>query len=243
MASDANSFPETLRYYLRLLWLPLTLLFVFTTIHLLWWLFSMPPTDVLIDQIKTVFSSFGLPALLAISIIEATLVIGGYFPGGLVIVVAVVLANSIPEAFATIAVAITGLFVGHMCNYFLGKYGWHKLLVKLNLAGSLENAKKRLRERGVITAFSTYWLSSVAAILDTAAGVVHIALYRFAAYSLAFTTFWGISFGALFYSVGDRAVRWVTPEGPEFSLAVGVLVLWMAGLVVWDLYKREYVNQ
>ena len=81
----------------------------------------MPPTDVLIDQIKTAFNSFGLPALFVISIIEAMLVIGGYFPGGLVIVIAVVLANSTPEATATVAVAITGLFVGHMCNYILGK--------------------------------------------------------------------------------------------------------------------------
>jgi membrane protein DedA with SNARE-associated domain len=243
MASDANSFSETVRHYLRLLWLPLTLLFVFTTIHLLWWLFSMPPTDVLIDHIKTVFSTFGLPALFAISIVEAMLVIGGYFPGGLVIVVAIVLADSIPEATVTIAVAITGLFVGHMCNYILGKYGWHTLLVKCNLAGSLENAKRRLRKRGVITAFSTYWMSSVAAVLDTAAGVLQVSWYRFAACSLAFTAFWGIFFGALFYSVGDTAVQWVSPEGPEFFLAVGVLVLWMVGLVVWDLYKRDNVNQ
>ena len=203
----------------------------------------MPPTDVLIDHIKTVFNSFGLPALFAISIVEAMLVIGGYFPGGLVIVVAVILSDSIPEVTATVAVAIAGLFVGHMCNYLLGRYGWHKLLVKLNLAGSLKNAKRRLRKGGLITAFSTYWLSSVAAVLDTAAGVLQVSWYRFAAYSLAFTAFWGIFFGTLFYSVGDRAVQWVTPEGSEFFLAVGVLVLWMAGLVVWDLYKRDNVNQ
>lgn len=238
--TESDSIVDTFKYYLKLLWLPLTLLFVFATIHLLWWVFEIPPADILVDQIETLFQTFGLPALFVVSVIEAMLVIGGYFPGGLVIVIAVVLADSAVGAVTTVAVAIAGLFIGHVCNYLLGRYGWYKLLVKFNLTGSLKNAKERLRKRGLITAFGTYWMSSVAAVLDTAAGVLHIYWFRFVVYSFTFTAFWGIFFGTLFYSVGETAIQWAVPEGSEFLLGVGVLVLWVIGLIVWDLYKKDY---
>jgi len=58
--------------------------------------------------VKAVFWAYGLPALLVVSVIESMLLVGGYFPGGTVIFIDVVLAEIILETAVAIGVVVSG---------------------------------------------------------------------------------------------------------------------------------------
>ena len=78
--------------------------------------------------------------------LEGLLVIGWYFPGTLVIIVALIVA-------AAGAVALRrrprrrghrACFCAYVTNFLAGKYGWYRLLLAFGLREPLDNAQKRL---------------------------------------------------------------------------------------------------
>jgi membrane protein DedA with SNARE-associated domain len=228
------------RYYARLLYMPLTAVVVFVTLFLVWELFDLPPADVVMQKIQVLFDLYGLPVLFLSSIIEGLLLVGGYFPGSFVIILGVLFADSALGAAGAVLVVMTGLYIAHCSNFFLGKYGLHRMLVRFGLTSSVESAKDRLSKSEFIALFSTYWMPSVAAIVDTAAGILQMPTRRFLAYSFFSVLFWGPLVGLVVYLLGDAALFFASPSGKELGVLVGILALWAAVLVAID-YSRNGV--
>jgi len=149
-----------MRYYIKLLAIPLLLFGLFLSLSIIWKVANLPPADELAEIVKTLFDQYGLPVIFLSSIIEGVLLVGSYFPGVFVIFLGVILASSIPQAIQVVVVVTAGLFIAHMFNYALGRYGWYKLLTRFGMKGAVEQARERLVKRGPIAILSSYWLPS-----------------------------------------------------------------------------------
>lgn len=232
--------PPYITHYFKLLLPPILFLAFCLTFFFLWKLLGLPPKEELSAMVEGWFNAYGLPVLFVSALIEGMLLVGNYYPGSLIIFLGVIVAGSVRQAIIVVSLVTAGFFIAHLFNYFLGKYGWYRLLVRFGLTGFLERAKERLIKRGPIAIFLSYSMPSFAALTDTAAGIIHMPFRLFFFVSLASVAFWSALWGAVVYSLGDKALALVAPSPSSFFVVVGLIVVgWTAILLIQDFRKRK----
>ena len=190
--------------------------------------------------IKTWFEQYGYPVVFVSAMVEGMLLVGGYFPGIFIVFIGVILAESPAQAIAIVAVGTTGLFIAHLINYAMGKYGWYRLFIKFGLRSTLEQAQNKLLRRGGKAIFWSYWLPSMAAFTDTAAGVLHMPFRKFVIASLAGVIFWDSLVGIIVYLLKDDALSIVSPGGTmDFIIQLSIVAVWIMILLIIDQRRRR----
>lgn len=213
-------------------------LILYLSLDFIWYFFNLPSPELLTQIVKKWFDLYGLPILFLSSILEGMLLIGGYFPGVFVIFLAIILSDSGPEAVVAVAVASLGLILAHIGNYLLGKYGWYRLLTKLGLKSAHERAKERLEKRGPIAIFLSYWLPSIGALTDTAAGIIQMRFKTFIFYSLISTIFWNSIVGVTVYLTGQKAIT-VAVGGTSSIIVYSIVTIWIIIVLVLDHFEKN----
>jgi len=229
-----------MKHYLKLLSVPLLLLVLSFSLQIVWNIFGLPPAEELTKIAGQWFDVYGLPALFVSAILEGMLLVGGYFPGVFVIFLGVILTNSPLQAVAVVASASAGLFIAHLLNYALGKYGWYRLLVKFGLKDAVESEREKVAKRGSVAIFLSYWLPSAAAITDTAAGITRMPFRKFIFASLISTIIWDAIAGTFVYLFKDSALS--IAGGPGSSgdgVFYAIIAVWIIVLLVIDFYKNK----
>lgn len=232
-----------MRHYLKLLALPLLFLVVTSTLTLAWKIFDLPETEALTRVVGEWFDKYGLPALFFSSILEGLLLVGGYFPGVFVIFLGVLVADSPYEAVQAVGVSTLGLLVAHVTNYFLGKYGWYKLLVKFGMAGAIETKKSQLEKRGPLAIPLSYGFPSIGALTNTAAGIIGMQFRKFLLYSVLSSIFWYSTVGLLVYHIGDSALEIASGGGNARWVVFLIIGIWMVSLVYLDRIKKAETHE
>ncbi len=229
-----------MKYYLKLLSLPLSLLATFLSLFIAWRLFDLPSTEILTEHINTWFDSYGLIIIFISACIEGMLLFGGYFPGVFIIFVSVASANSLSDALIRICIGTLGLMCAHLANYILGKYGWHKLLIKFGLKASIKESKEKLLKHGSSAIFGSYWLPSMSALTDTAAGILNMPFRKFFITSFTAVLFWNFLVGIIVYSIGSDALTIVTSGGmTELMIQLSIVAIWCIILLILDFRKKH----
>ncbi len=235
------TFKEKFRYYRKLLAMPIVLLIVLVSVYAIWEIFNLPPAEVFAEQAGRWFNDYGLIIVFLVAILEGMLLIGGYFPGVFIIFISVITASSFPEAALRIAIGTLGLFLGHVFNYGLGRYGWYRLLARLGATSSIEEAREKLPRQGLPAAlFGSYWLPSMGAFADTAAGILRLPFKRFVLFSLLASVCWNFLVGTILYFMGEKALPLTTSDGPQALLIqFGIVVLWAVIILVIDFWRSK----
>lgn len=227
------------KHYARVVSLPLFLITMTLSLRVIEYFLDLPPADVLVVSISEWLNRYGLPVLFFSALVEGMLLVGGYFPGVFVIFITMLVADSPQQAALFVAVGTAGLYIAHIANYLLGRYGWYRLLIRFGLRGAIRNAEERVERYGPAAIFSSYWLPSMGSLTDTAAGITRMSFGKFAMYSLASSIFWNSLVGFIVYRVGDAAIAYAAPGGDELLIVLGIIFTWMAILVALDYWKRN----
>jgi membrane protein DedA with SNARE-associated domain len=197
-----------------------------------WLLLDLPTEAEFMPVIQSYLESYGLVAVFLASLIEAALILGWYFPGGVVIFFSVA-ASPTPERAVLVILATTlGLFAGYTLNFFLGKYGWYKLLLRFGIRQQLKDAEQKIARFGVRAIFSSYWMPGLGSMTATAAGVLQYATLTFLWWSWWANLLWCIFWGALVYTLGQNAMQLVLNP----VIIVGFIAMW--GLIEFWLSYR-----
>ena len=225
-----------LRRAFRILAFPLAVLATFGLLYAIWIALDLPPEETMAQAAKEYLDRYGLVIVLISAYLEGLLLIGWYFPGTLVIVLALIFAAPHPARFAlTAAVAGTGLLSAFVTNFFAGKYGWYRLLLAFGLREPLDNAQKRLTKYGLSAIFTTYWQANLASCTSTAAGILQFPASRFLAYSFVAETLWITFWSSLIFFLGSAALSLV-----GFRMILFLIMLWIAGRLIyrWKFEKK-----
>src|SRR5256714_6259680 len=191
---------DMLRRALKIIAFPLAVLAVFGLLYAIWLALDLPPEETMIAAAKFYLDRDGVVIVLVSAYLEGLLLIGWYFPGTLVIILALVFAGPDPVRTAQVAVvAGTGLFCAYVTNFFAGKYGWYRLLLAFGLREPLENAKRRLIKYGLSAIFTTYWQANLASCIFTAARILQFSPRRFVVLALLAQTFWFVFLASLIF--------------------------------------------
>ncbi len=215
---------------------PLILIAVFASLILIWRILDLPPDDVLIQMVTGYFMKYGLVTVLLASIIEGMLLVGVYIPGGMVIFLGVITAAGNPRhATLSVIMTIIGLSLAYIFNYFLGKYGWYKVLLRFGLGESLTKAENNFAKNGYKSMYMTYWQPNFASLTSTGAGILRADFKKFFTHSLIATILWCAFWGTTAYVMGDKVLTYL---GPVFF---AVMLGWIIS-IIWGHYKAKKLN-
>jgi membrane protein DedA with SNARE-associated domain len=219
---------QTLKNILKLLSIPLILLGIYLLTMLIWKALSLPTDDQMVVMVKDYFAQYGLWIVFIGALIEGFLLLGQYFPGGLVIFLGVIAAGKdIPRVIAVVSVVSLAFFISYTLNYLVGKYGWYKLLEKFGLKQSIENSKRKLERHGLNAIIFSYWEPNLASITATAAGIIQVPLKKFLIFSAVGIVIWNIFWGTLVSSLGEAALDIM---GLKYILII--FVIWVAVILI-----------
>lgn len=206
--------------------LPLFIILFFLTLSLLWKLLGLPPEEKLIEMARGYFERYGVITVFFAAIIEGALLAGWYVPGGLVIFLGVILSHDIERAMLSVLVTILGFLIAYTLNYYVGKYGWYKVLLKFGVRKSLEKAEHNFDKYGWRTIYFSYWEPNLASLVSTAAGIAQANIKKFALHTIVATIWWGIFWGSMAYVFGEKILEYL---GPVFF---AVMIGWIVYLII-----------
>ena len=217
--------------------LPLAVLGVLLVFYVAWRFFALPSEQELLQIASNYFDKYGLILLFLSSIVEGAVLIGWYYPGSLVIFLGVILAGpDVSKVIAAVGTISLGLYIAYIANFFLGKHGWYKLLLKFGLKDALDDAKERVHHHGLVAIFMSYWQPNLAALVATSAGILDFSFKKFAIYSAIAVVLWNTFWGVLVYIIGERALDLV---GLRFIFLV--IFAWIV-YRIWKQKKEESIN-
>jgi len=226
-----------MRRALTIVAFPLAVLALFGLLYAIWLALDLPPEETLAEIARTYLDRYGLVIVLLCAYLEGLLLIGWYFPGTLVIVLALIFAAPQPSRFVLVALlAGTGLFCAYVTNFFAGKYGWYRLLLAFGLREPLENAQRRLTRYGLSAIFTTYWQANLASCISTAAGILQFPASRFVAYSALAEALWVTFWAGIIFFLGSAALSLV-----GFRMILFLIMLWIAARLIyrWKFEKKS----
>ena len=180
-------------------------------------------------SLRVFFQSNGLPAIGLLSLVENLVVANIYFPGSVVILLAMSLtAGNLQLAFVTFLWIIVPSAFAHAINYGIGRFGGAKVA---KLTDGPPGGEPSMIEFAL-----AFGHPHTAAFVSFRAGSSRMPpkryISRFLPVSLAWSTFWAIVMYNVGGSVGGVAGYWI-------YLIYAYLILWAA----WDLWKwrrRQY---
>jgi membrane protein DedA with SNARE-associated domain len=202
--------------------LPLFIILFFVVLIFLWKLFKLPPEDELVEMARGYFERFGLLTVFIASIIEGALLAGWYVPGGLVIFLGVILSHNPTQAILSILCTILGFLVAYTFNYYVGRHGWYKVLLKLGVKTSLEKAEREFAKHGWKTIYMSYWEPNLASLVSTAAGIAQASFAKFFFTSVVATVFWAAFWGTAAYIFGQQILNYL--GGIFFGVMIGWII-------------------
>jgi membrane protein DedA with SNARE-associated domain len=226
-----------MRRALKIMAFPLAVLAVFGLLYAIWLALDLPPEDTLIAIAKNYLDRYGLAIVLVCAYLEALLVIGWYFPGTLVIIVALIVAAAEPVRYAeTAAIGGLGLLPRPVTNFFAGKYGWYRLLLAFGLREPSENAKRRLIKYGLSAIFTTFWQANLASCISTAAGICNFLRGASSCWPCSRKPSGSCSGRALIFLLGPAALSLA-----GFRMILLLILIWIAARLIyrWKFEKRN----
>jgi len=182
---------------------PLTFICLYYLANILWDFYNLPSQDQIINVVQTFFTTYGLWVIFLSAIFESMLFVGWYFPGSLVIFLGVSATNGNPIlAVKTILAVCFGMLIGYTFNFFLGKYGWHKVLMRYGFKSELEKIEKRVNNRGMVGAFFFYIIPGMGSLLSTAFGILKFNFFKYISFTFLMVVFWNSLWGVIVYYFG-----------------------------------------
>jgi 23S rRNA pseudouridine1911/1915/1917 synthase len=200
--------------------------------YFIWRFLDLPSDEQVIEIARVYFERYGLITIFLSAIVEGTLLLGAYYPGSMVIFLGVIFsAGDTIRVIEVVLVTTIGLIVAYTINFFLGRYGWYKLLAKFGLEEEIEEAKHRLEKHVFKAMAGTFWHPNFAAITSTAAGILDLDFKRFILSAGLVTFLYDCFWGVLASLIGMAALSMM-----GLPFAVTVIVIWVA-YILWSKKK------
>jgi len=170
-----------------------------------------PSSEVIMTALMDLYLKYGYLIIFLGAFIESILLINLYIPGSTAVLLGAILASKGELSLALVIFAgATGALLAYTADYYMGKYGWYKLLVRFGLSNYLDKAKKKMDGKNKKKLIFVGCIHpNYAAILSTAAGILSLNIREFFIYFILAQFFWSTFWGVLFYNFGYNVLDFV----------------------------------
>lgn len=203
---------------------------------------DLPSNKEIVTYLRLLFEEYGLIVVLIGAIIESLFMISIYLPGSAVIILSVILlGDKIENLLLITLLTVIGFTTSNFINYFLGKYGYYKILLVLGGEDQLFNMKKRFEQNANRTIAISGFHPNFLAIAVVSAGIIDYGLLKTFRKVILSTIIWVI----IWVSLVSIFANSITLEDSGKNPAIGFLILiflWGLGTCVIEYYKKKFKN-
>lgn len=216
---------------------PFTICLFLITFSVTYRLFGLPSPFELSLIIERWFTVYGLSVLFIFAFFEAFFIIGMYFPGSLAIALAVyTLGKTTIDLFYIGVVAFIAFIIANIGNYFLGKYGYYKLLLVIGKKDIIENMQKTMLKHGTKTFYITGFFPNFFAITSVCAGISKLNFLKTVYVQFISLLFWV----TVWTFLGSLIIKHVNLQDENQSLYIlASIFLWGVYLVIKERFKKS----
>ena len=218
-------------------------MFVFLGLFLvLWHAVGLPTFAEIVTYAETQYETHGYWVVFLAALAEGVLLLNWYFPGSVVSVMGVLFAiEGRQSVVLTVGLISLALFIMTFVNYFLGKYGWYRLLAKFGLKKEIDRVQERILKHGIKYMLIGYFHPHTASLIATAAGVLHMDFWRFAFYTFVAYAFWMTVWLTVAYTFGAEFLALISFQ--NLLVLVGLWIVFMGVQFLWKKrLKRKLVE-
>lgn len=180
-------------------------------IFLLSLLFLLPhPTaEELVNSITIFYEKYGYITIFLAAFIESILLINIYVPASVAVVLGAILAaKGILSLPIVILLSAVGSILAYLFDFYMGKYGWYKILTKFGLSNQIEKTKEKLDGKKRIKMILISCIHpNYGAISATSAGILSWKIKEFLVWFSIAQLFWCTLWGILFYIYGYQILE------------------------------------
>lgn len=209
--------------------LPVIVLIVYIGLIFLYKFSGLPPAEEIIASAKNYYEIYGYWVVFIAALVEGALLINWYLPGGVVVLLGVVLSReSDINIFIVLALIVLGFFTTAVINYGFGRFGWYHVFLKLGLEKPLEKVKSKVKDKGLNVLFTTYIHPNFGALAATASGILRLPFYRFCLYSFVSIFLWNSMWATVFYYFGGGLLKHLN------------LIIIFGGVFVYFMFLKSF---
>lgn len=188
------------------------------------WARQMEPENVL-QMLEGFVERHGYKAVFIGALIEGLVLGSWYAPGSTVVLVAAMLAGrGVIGLPGVILSASAGFTLGYSVSFFLGRYGWVRVVKYIGLESALQRVQARVSTASVGAFVLMFAHPHCGVLAATAAGILQKPPGYFLPVLAASATFWTAFWAITAFATG----RWIMSfiNGPAFAIVmIGVLLL------------------
>jgi membrane protein DedA with SNARE-associated domain len=193
----------------------------------------IPPTAEISLRLQEFFESYGLIAVSLISFLENIVGMNAYFPGSIVILVAMAMtAGDVEKALLTFLFIYVPAILAHHVNFLLGRLGSGEKKLE-NYEASVR--KKFTNRRSISYLYLvTFWHPHFTALSCLASGAEGVSYKQFIGWFIIISFSWNVFWGTLMYNIGGLSGR----EFNFIPIMIGYIILW----AIYDYWKYRRIE-
>ena len=187
---------------------------------------------------RALVEKHGVVIVMLAAFLEGLVLMTTYFPGSVVVFLAVAASQGRPSVAIGMVVAVNvGFLAATYCNYSVGHLGVYRALRRAGLTDTLNRARVLFEKYGARILLVGFVHPAASSLLAVSAGIAGMRLWRFTVAAMVGITFWNAVFGGIAYSLGNSVEAAVAKPW----LMSAFLALWTISafvLGVWRGWRR-----
>lgn len=194
-------------------------------------LFATP--EEIVSNLTSWYEQYGYWVIFISALIEGIFVVNLYFPGSTAILLGGALSsqNELSTVLLVILI-ILGFFISYVFNYFLGKYGLYRLLLRFGYKEAIEGTRQSLILKGPKMMLVSFFHPNVGSVVTTGAGIINMPFRQFLFWCFVSLVIWDTIWGIIVYTLSSQVINLLGSW-----LAIPFMLIWIA--LIYFILRRH----
>lgn len=193
-----------------------------------------PNSEELLNTFSKIYGRFGYEIVFFASLFESLVLVNALVPGGLALSLGVILTKTGENLlfFIILAGAIAAIF-GYSIDYFLGYFGFSKVLQKTKYTRFIAQANSKIGQYGTRGLILGFIHPNIGSVVSLTAGTLGFKFKKFITIAIISTIFWSSIWGVVIYLLGDQVLNLFRKYGYLMVL------IYILGIVLLRFWKEK----
>lgn len=188
---------------------------------------GLPNSSEISQSFINVYKEYGLVIIFIAAFLEALFVISMYLPASLVIVLSAFAFGFDTRILFQIGIlSLLGFTLANVVNFYLGKYGYYKILLKLGGKKSILKVQRDFQKHSFKTIFLTAFHPNFLAITMISAGITKSNLFRVLLQSMVSLVFWITTWMVLITILLKDSLGSLTENNNTVCYFLIIIIVW-----------------
>ncbi len=219
--------------------LPYLLALILAIFAMIYEVVGLPSPADIVQSLKDLILSGGFLTFAFIAFVEALFMLSIYFPGSLVIVLTVIYFDqSVIQLIQILALCILGFLCANVVNYYIGRFGFHKILQAAGAHETLNATVKWIRKRGRIAILAAGVHPNVMAACVVCLGVAGMPFHKAIFLSTASLIGWSAIYVPILALLSESKP---SDPGKQIFFLIFLFTSWGLALSILK-FRRKSIN-